>query len=177
MAALLLIYTLPATPTRKRAFIWRALKKVGAVYLRDGICVLPDQIATRSALSTVADKVREFGGHASLALDATLDPATDDLVRQRAREARQLEYAAVVEAGTALIAHIRRESRHRAVSATELHLLLADVVKLRRWRDQVLGRDYFSAPGAVPAETILVACETALEELSAATVSRARVAS
>ena len=32
---LVLIYTLPAEPTRKRAFVWRELKKLGAVYLRE----------------------------------------------------------------------------------------------------------------------------------------------
>ena len=39
---LVLIYTLPPEPTRKRAFVWRELKKIGAVYLRDGVCLLPE---------------------------------------------------------------------------------------------------------------------------------------
>src|SRR5438309_7457883 len=38
---LLLIYTLPSQPSRKRAYVWRELKKVGAVYLRDGVAILP----------------------------------------------------------------------------------------------------------------------------------------
>ena len=51
---LLLIYTVPAEPTRKRAFIWRELKKVGAPYLRDGVCILPerpDTLARRYPMS------------------------------------------------------------------------------------------------------------------------------
>ncbi|GAC1317880.1 MAG: hypothetical protein NVSMB2_12120 [Chloroflexota bacterium] len=167
MLWLLLIYTVPAEPTRKRAFIWRLLKKIGAVYLRDGICVLPEQPVTHRSLTTVADKVREFGGHAHLAEAARLDPATDDLVRCRAREARQLEYAAVVEAGAALVAHMRRESRHRSLHDAELHLMHLDLVKLRRWRDQIQARDYFTAEGAATAEAVLVACETALNHLAA----------
>ena len=33
---LLLIYTVPSQPSRKRAAVWRDVKKAGAVYLRDG---------------------------------------------------------------------------------------------------------------------------------------------
>ena len=46
---LLLIYTVPAEPSRKRAAIWRELKKVGAPYLRDGVCILPERPETREA--------------------------------------------------------------------------------------------------------------------------------
>jgi hypothetical protein len=165
--SLLLIYTVPAAPTRKRAFIWRLLKKLGVVYLRDGVCVLPDQAATRAALRAAADKVREFGGQASVAEGAQLDAATEELVRRQACEARRLEYAAVVEAGTALAAHIQRETRHRDLQSAELRLLAGDVLKLRRWRDQIRTRDYFSADGAATAEDVLLSCETALKSISA----------
>ena len=68
MSWLLLIYRVPAEPSRKRAFVWRELKKVGAVYLRDGVCVLPDQAATRAGLRQVAERMLEcvvdvIGGH------------------------------------------------------------------------------------------------------------------
>ena len=53
----LLIYTVPAQPSRKRAFIWRELKKAGAVYLRDGVCALPERPETAAVLSAVAAKV------------------------------------------------------------------------------------------------------------------------
>jgi DNA-binding transcriptional regulator PaaX len=53
----LLIYTIPSQPTRLRAAIWRELKKLGAVYLRDGVCVLPAGEATSGALAAVAARV------------------------------------------------------------------------------------------------------------------------
>jgi len=63
---LVLIYTVPAEPSRKRAFIWRELKKVGAVYLRDGVCVLPEGEATAAAFRAIAAKIEEFEGEATL---------------------------------------------------------------------------------------------------------------
>ena len=63
---LVLIYTVPSEPSRKRAFIWRELKKAGAVYLRDGVCALPERPETLAALSAIAARVEELGGQATL---------------------------------------------------------------------------------------------------------------
>ena len=171
MRWLLLVYTVPAQPTRKRAFIWRLLKKLGAVYLRDGICVLPDRPGTRAGLSAVADKIGEFGGQATLATEAQLDPATIEVVRRQAQQARRAEYTAVVDAGSALVSHIRRETRHRDLGPSELELLENDLVKLRRWRDQIRARDYFSAEAGTEAEDVLTECRAALNSLHANTPS------
>jgi hypothetical protein len=165
MRFLLLIYTVPPTPTAKRAFIWRLLKKLGAVYLRDGVCVLPDRADTRVGLHGVAEKVREFGGQASLVEDAQIDASTVDLVRERSREARQAEYTALVEAGALLAAHITREARHRDLTSAELTILKGDLLKLRRWRDQIGARDYFSADRAAEADQTLTHCRAVLEGL------------
>src|SRR5206468_4312943 len=69
----LLIYTVPADPSRKRAYVWRELKKVGAVYLRDGVCVLPQREEAVRALTDLVVKVHEFGGRATLIQHAALD--------------------------------------------------------------------------------------------------------
>src|SRR5215210_8900163 len=37
-----LIYKLPAEPTRLRASVWRKLKAAGAVYLQNGVAALPE---------------------------------------------------------------------------------------------------------------------------------------
>src|ERR1700682_1997543 len=80
---LLLIYTVPAEPSRKRAFIWRELKKVGAPYLRDGVCILPERPDTLELAGVIAAKVEEFGGEATLVSGAHLTPArTKALVEQ-----------------------------------------------------------------------------------------------
>jgi hypothetical protein len=173
---LLLVYTVPAQPTRKRAFVWRMLKKLGAVYLRDGVCVLPDRPESGAGLQAVAEKALEFGGQAALVTDAQLDPATIEAVRQEAQHARRAEYTAVVEAGSALVAHIRRESRHRDLGPSELELVENDLVKLRRWRDQIRARDYFSAEAGAEAEDVLAECRAALDSLRASTPALVGVA-
>ena len=159
---LALVYTIPPTPTRLRALIWRRLKELGAVYLRDGVCVLPDQAAPRAGLHAVAGKVREFGGQATLAEHAELDAATVQLVCEQSREARHLEYAAVVQDAGNLAAHIAHERRHRDLQAAELRGLASDLGKLRRWIQQISARDYFAADGAGQAWQALAECEAML---------------
>src|SRR5919198_2962570 len=89
---LLLIYTVPAEPSRKRAFVWREVKKVGAVYLRDGVCILPDRADTAAAMRAIADKVEQFGGQAVVVQAARLDPARVESVIAQSRAARAEEY-------------------------------------------------------------------------------------
>jgi hypothetical protein len=148
-----------------RAAIWRQLKQLGAIYLRDGVCVLPAEPSLRTRLAAVADKVRDFGGDATLAEHAELDAQTAQRVRQQSREARQLEYLAVRESSAALSTHIRLESRHRDLRPGELRDLASDLAKLRRWLAQISARDYFSADGAHAAGQ---AIDTCTEELTTA---------
>jgi hypothetical protein len=56
----LLIYSVPAEPSRKRAYVWREVKKLGAIYLRDGVCIQPEQPGTVAA----AEACR--GGHPAM---------------------------------------------------------------------------------------------------------------
>ena len=51
---LVLAYRMPAEPTAGRVAVWRNLKKVGAVYLQDSVCVVPDTAALRRELALSA---------------------------------------------------------------------------------------------------------------------------
>lgn len=60
----LLLVTLPTQPNAVRLRIWRALKSLGCVALRDGAYVLPASEA--AALEALAVEVRDNGGNASV---------------------------------------------------------------------------------------------------------------
>jgi hypothetical protein len=162
---LVLIYTIPPEPTRKRAFVWRELKKIGAGYLRDGVCVLPDRPATRHAMQAIVDRVRAFEGQATLVEAAVIDElSAQDVVRQ-SRDARQTEYVALADSSRKLLDHVGRELAHRDFSEVETRSLLEDVGKLWRWYDQICGRDYFAAEAAVNASAAIADCESAIRDM------------
>ena len=159
---LLLIYTVPSAPSRKRASIWRELKKVGALYLRDGVCALPHRDTTTAALRAIAGRVDAFGGEATLVEGARLDPARAEALVARSRAERAGEYAEVGREAERFLAHVRRERAHREFTIAELGQLEADLGKLRRWLGQVRARDHFGADDLGRAEELLRRCDAAL---------------
>lgn len=159
---LFLIYTVPAEPSRKRAFVWREVKKVGAVYLRDGVCVLPEQEATQGAFQAIAAKIQEFGGQATLVRGARLEADRAEAVIRQLRAARTEEYGELRCEAEGLLEHVRQETEHREFTFAELEELEADLGKLWRWYVQVRARDYFGAEPADGVETLLRQCEDEL---------------
>jgi hypothetical protein len=159
----LLIYTVPAAPTRKRAMIWRELKRLGAVYLHDGVSALPDRPDTRQALLAVGDRVREYDGVATMVEGARLDQETVDALLDQARSARQAEYEAVAQAAEQFLAHLQRETQHRVFTEREVTVLEADLAKLHRWHEQIRARDYVTAEGHEQSQELLTSSGEALE--------------
>jgi hypothetical protein len=159
---LLLIYTVPAEPSRKRAAIWRELKKVGAPYLRDGVCILPERPATRERLGAIATKVEEFGGDATLVSGARLSETRAIALVEQFRAARAAEYGEIAREADRLLEHVARETEHRQFTYAELEELEGDLGKLRRWTDQVLARDYLGDGQPEDLAAVLDRCEHAL---------------
>jgi hypothetical protein len=173
---LLLIYTVPARPTRKRAFIWREVKKIGAVYLRDGVCALPERPETLEAVEAIASRVREFEGEATVVTGATFDPARSEAVVAAFKSARSDEYAELTREIERLREHMARETDHRDFTFAELEDLQEDLAKLRRWMSQVQARDYFpDASTTASTEQLLAQSDAAVAELLELEEAAARV--
>ncbi len=65
-AWLLLLYKLPSEPTSRRVYIWRKLKRLGAILLHDAVWLLPDTAFTREQFQWLAAEIGEMGGEAWL---------------------------------------------------------------------------------------------------------------
>lgn len=167
MTWLLLIYTVPSQPSRKRAAIWRELKKAGAVYLRDGVVALPERPETRAVFRAIAAKVEELGGQATLVAEARLAPARAAAVVAQAQASRMEEYAEIAREAELLLAHSRRERAHRELAFAEFEEFAGDLGKLRRWADQVRARDHFGAGASTAVDALLERCDQELALLLA----------
>lgn len=161
---LLLIYTVPAEPSRKRASVWRDVKKLGAVYLRDGVCVVPELPETAAAVEAIAAKIDEFDGQVTLVRGAALDPARAEVLVAQFKVARAAEYTEISREAERLLEHVARETEHREFSFAELEELEEDLTKLKRWMSQVQSRDYFPAESSSRPRQLLERCDVALAE-------------
>ena len=67
---LLLTYKVPAEPAKKRIAIWRRLKGMGAIYLQNGVCLLPKTDDHTRRLKIIENEIDEIAGE-SVLLDAS----------------------------------------------------------------------------------------------------------
>ncbi len=118
----LLHYKIPPEPTARRVFVWRKLKRLGAILLHDAVWVLPATPSTREQLQWLAAEIAEFGGDA-LQWEAQLPLAARD-------EALTRQFVAQVDAA------------YDAIQA-ELAQGDADLAALSRRYQQVQAQDYF----------------------------------
>ena len=146
----LLLVTLPTHPNAVRLRIWRALRSLGCVALRDGAYLLPESHA--ASLDTIAAEVREHGGTASV---LTLAPRDDtqraEVLAQFDRATAYGEWRAGADAlhgDLETLAETEARRRLRAV-AEALHALQAI--------------DYYPGPAAAQATAALAALRQALD--------------
>jgi hypothetical protein len=152
---LILIYVVPSEPSRKRAAVWRDLKKAGAVYLRDGVAVLPQREDTLATFQAVAAKITVYGGQATLVEKARLDPEREAVIVAEALATRASEFQEIRRDVEGFLDHIARERAHRELTFAEVEELEADLTKLRRWTEQVRARDYFDSAAAAVVDELL----------------------
>jgi len=62
----LLTYKIPREPTASRAYVWRKLKRLGALLMHDAVWVLPATPWTREQLQWLVVEIGELGGEAQL---------------------------------------------------------------------------------------------------------------
>ena len=138
---MLLTYRFPREPSTPRIAHWRALKRLGAAQVRDGVAALPLDSRTREHLEWLADAVLEAGGMAQVWI-ARLASVGDErrLVDQMRGEAAR-EFRNFIAAVSAAVQQ-RGSDQRRSVSA------------LRRELRQIMSRDYFRVAERAEAERI-----------------------
>src|SRR5258707_14963789 len=63
---LLLVYKVPPDPTARRVYVWRKLKRLGAILLHDAVWALPPTAYTREQLQWLTTEIVEMSGEALL---------------------------------------------------------------------------------------------------------------
>src|SRR3979409_182264 len=94
---LLVIYRVPHDPASRPTYVWRQLKQLGAVYLQQAAALLPNRPPLRAALDELTTRIRSFEGEVSLLETHSPSPDWQQDVIRRFNEARDAEYAEVIE--------------------------------------------------------------------------------
>ncbi len=158
---LLLVYRVPATPSRLRAAVWRRLKSAGAVYLANSVAVLPESSEAERTLRTLRAEVEQMGGSGQVLRAEALAGQADVVATFNA--ARDAEYTEVLSRCADFQAEITKETSAEKFTYAELEENEEDLAKLRGWLDKIRTRDRLGAPLAEDARNAVLECATALE--------------
>ncbi|HEX6510160.1 MAG TPA: Chromate resistance protein ChrB [Chloroflexota bacterium] len=169
---LLLIYTLPSQPTRKRAYVWRELKKLGGVYLRDGVALLPRRPDLEEQLRAVAERIEEYEGTVDLLLSPQFAPGRSQALVARFQEERLAEYRELHHACVRFLRDVLHQVDADDFGFPDVDNLDSELGRLRRWYEQIAARDYFEAPESDRVRDILAKCEEAFERFTSTASSR-----
>ena len=120
-----LVYKIPREPAAGRVYVWRKLKRLGALLLHDAVWLLPATSWTREQFQWLAVEIREQGGEALVWESRMVLPGQDEALVQ--------QFVADVD------------TAYRAVLAA-LQQADADLAALARQYQQVQARDYFQSP-------------------------------
>jgi hypothetical protein len=165
---LVLAYRMPAKPTAGRVAVWRNLKKIGAVYLQDSVCVLPDIAPLRREIAPVLNRIDESGGrYHLLPLRKLTNDEEEKLVALFVDQAAQ-HYREIVEnCEVNFVKEIEFEHFRKNFTYEEAEEIRMEFEKICTWFDRVRERDWFGAPNVEEARIWLGKCESMLEDFEA----------
>lgn len=122
---MVLVYKIPREPAAGRVYVWRTLKRLGALLLHDAVWLLPDTPWTREQFQWLAVEIRDLGGEALVWESRMVLPGQDEALVQ--------QFVADVDAGYHAILVALRQAD-------------ADLPALARQYQQLQVRDYFQSP-------------------------------
>jgi hypothetical protein len=166
---LLLIHQLPAKPAYARVKIWRRLKGLGAVTVKNSVYALPANAETQEDFAWLTKEIAELGGEAFVCEARLVDGLDDGEVQALFDAARDEDYAEIATAARDLGG--KRSDGTGAEFATQ-------VARLRKQLDEIVAIDFFGADGREPAEGLVSGLEAGLhEEDNGVTATETRAAS
>jgi hypothetical protein len=150
--------------SRTRVALWRALKELGAVYLQQGVALLPKSAILRGGLEALKEKVVSGGGSATLSELSFIEQADEDAIVGEFEASMRAEYGEVEENCASFDEELKRTRGRGEYNFAELEEAGWEVAKLERWFLRAAGRDYFGEPSRAAAEAAL---KTARKKLAA----------
>jgi hypothetical protein len=164
MEWMVLLFRVPAQPSRYRVAVWRELRRIGAVSLGQSAWLARAAPAFADGIARAVQLVQAGGGEA-IVLDVSghEDADAEGLagVYTAAREAEWTEFLA--ECGKYLT-EIDKEIAKGKLTLAELDEEEQSLERLRRWHRELRLRDVLRASSAADADRRLKDCEAKLED-------------
>src|SRR5258708_31103263 len=160
---LLLTYKVPLEPAAKGIALWRRLKGMGAVYLQNGVCLLPKTDDHVRRLKMLENDVAEMAGEAVILETVALDRSQEEKVVARFKAERDDAYEEFIDKCADFEGEIAKETAAEHFTYAELEENDVDLKKLQIWLERIGKLDFYGAARAAEAAERLRHCEALLD--------------
>jgi hypothetical protein len=151
-------YTLPSRPSRARVYIWRRLRKMGAVNCQS-LWVLPHSGDRLRELGKLTEEIQSWKGEALLIEGRLLNPEAEDSIREAFVASREEEYREIISKCADYAKEIEFEITRQNFIFAEVEENEEELEKLKQWLDKVQKRDIVGAPSQQQAVEKVAQCE------------------
>ncbi len=174
----LLVYRMPTKPNAGRVAVWRQLKKIGAIYLQQSVCVFPAKPEVRRDLAPILDRIVAAAGEFHLLPLRKLDSDEEGKLILQFLDQTSNHYQEIIEnCEVNFTKEIEFETFRKNFTYEEAEEIRTEFEKIGAWFERVRRRDWFGAPNMSQARDWLERCEKMLEEFEARVFSAQETAS
>lgn len=143
--------------------MWRRLKGMGAVYLQNGVCLLPKTDDHVRRLKMLENDVAEMAGESVLLETVALDRGQEEKVIGRFKADRDEAYREFIDKCDDFEKEISKETAAEHFTYAELEENDVDLKKLQGWIEKIRKLDFYGATLSAEATERLKGCEALLD--------------
>ena len=160
----LLVYKIPSEPSRLRAAIWREVHRMGAIYLQDGVCILPDALDGELGIDALRERIVHMGGKAWTFRATSAALGQDQELESSFRASLAEEVADLRDGVRALCRHLEDSQDHYDLEAGDIARSEVELRRLRAVLQSIRCREFFKEPLLDEIEAVLYRCHALLTE-------------
>jgi hypothetical protein len=149
-------------PASIRVLAWRRLRSLGAVYLQQSVCLLPDRPPVRDDVERLLARVIDEGGSGRVLRVRLTDPDEQQQLVADFRRASDTEYDDLLGRVPDFMAELDCERGRGRARLVEVEENEADLQRYRDWLAKIEGRDYFHASLRQKAQRAVERCAAEL---------------
>lgn len=158
-------YSLPTTPSKARVFVWRQLKKIGAVNYQS-VWAVPYSSERVNEFNKLVEIIEAFKGKGVLILGKFLSKEQEERLVKAFIDSRNEEYKEIIDKCEAYFKEIEFEIQRQNFIFAEVEENEEELEKLKQWFKKVDRRNVMKAPLRKVALEKIKLCEKMFNEFA-----------
>ena len=163
---LVFTYKIPGSQSNSRVYVWRMMKEFGAVFLQQGVALLPDVDTLSARLGTLRKKVRSLGGISTVGkLHFSQEEDEKEIIAEFMKQV-DTEYEEFTANCRKLVDEVKNEVSSGEYNFSEITENEEEYKKFQRWYEKIGKKNYFQSEQKALAAGVLKEAKEELQKYS-----------